>query len=105
MILDTLGRLRQLLDERNWTEYRLAKSSGLSDSTIKNIYKRNTQPTIDTLEAICRGFGITLAQFFADGEMVELTPDLKELFNGWVNLTPEQKQAVITMVNAFKHDK
>ena len=76
-----------------------------SDSTIKNIYKRNTQPTIDTLEAICRGFGITLAQFFADGEMVELTPDLKELFNGWVNLTPEQKQAVITMVNAFKHDK
>ena len=105
MILDTLGRLRQLLDERNWTEYRLAKASGLSDSTIKNIYKRNTQPTIDTLEAICRGFGITLAQFFADGEMVELTPDLKELFNGWVNLTPEQKQAVITMVNAFKHDK
>ena len=105
MILDKLGRLRRLLDERNWTEYRLAKASGLSDSTIKNIYKRNTQPTIDTLEAICRGFGITLAQFFADGEMVELTPDLKELFNGWVNLTPEQKQAVITMVNAFKHDK
>ena len=105
MILDTLGRLRQLLDERNWSEYRLAKASGLSDSTIKNIYKRNTQPTIDTLEAICRGFGITLAQFFADGEMVELTPDLKELFNGWVNLTPEQKQAVITMVNAFNHDK
>ncbi len=105
MILDTLGRLRRLLDERNWTEYRLAKASGLSDSTIKNIYKRNTQPTIDTLEAICRGFGITLAQFFADGEMVELTPDLKELFNGWVNLTPEQKQAVITMVNAFNHDK
>lgn len=105
MILDTLGRLRQLLDERNWTEYRLAKASGLSDSTIKNIYKRNTQPTIDTLEAICRGFGITLAQFFADGEMVELTLDLKELFNGWVNLTPEQKQAVITMVNAFNHDK
>lgn len=105
MILDTLGRLRRLLDERNWTEYRLAKASGLSDSTIKNIYKRNTQPTIDTLEAICRGFGITLAQFFADDEMVELTPDLKELFNGWVNLTPEQKQAVITMVNAFNHDK
>ena len=53
--MDTLGRLRQLLTERGWTEYRLAKESGLSDSTIKNIYKRNTQPTIETLEAICRG--------------------------------------------------
>lgn len=105
MIMDTLQRLRQLLDERHWTEYRLAKATGLSDSTIKNIYKRNTQPTIETLEAICRGFGITLAQFFADGEMVELTPDLKELFNGWVNLTTEQKQAVMAVVNAFNHDK
>ena len=105
MILDTLGKLRQLLDERNWTEYRLAKASGLSDSTIKNIFKRNTQPTIETLEAVCRGFGITLAQFFADGEMVELTPDLKELFIGWVNLTSDQKAAVLTVVNAFNHDK
>lgn len=105
MIMDTLGRLRQLLDERNWTEYRLARESGLSDSTIKNIFKRNTQPTIDTLESICHGFGITLSQFFADGEMVELTTDLKALFDGWVNLTPEQKQAVLTMVNAFNHDK
>lgn len=105
MILDTLARLRQLLEERGWTEYRLARASGLSDSTIKNIYKRNTQPTIDTLETICRGFGITLSQFFADEEMVELTPELKELFTGWVSLTPEQKKAVLTMVTAFNHDK
>ena len=101
--MDTLERLRKLLDERGWTEYRLARASGLSDSTIKNIFKRNTQPTIDTLEAICRGLGITLSQFFADGDMVELTPDLKALFDGWVYLTPEQKQAVLTMVTAFHH--
>lgn len=103
--MDTLGRLRKLLDERGWTEYRLARASGLSDSTIKNIFKRNTQPTIDTLESICRGLGITLSQFFADGDVVELTPDLKTLFDGWVNLTPEQKQAVLTMVTAFRHDR
>ena len=103
--MDTLVRLRRLLDERGWTEYRLARASGLSDSTIKNVFKRNTQPSVETLEAICRGFGITLSQFFADEEMVELTPDLKELFTGWVSLTPEQKAAVLTIVNAFNHDK
>ena len=103
--MDTLERLRQMLMERNWTEYRLAKESGLSDSTIKNIYKRNTQPTIDTLEAICRGFGITLAQFFTEGEMVELTPELKELFDNWLALTAEQKQATLIMLRAFHHDR
>ena len=103
--MDTLGRLHQLLAERQWTEYRLARESGLSDSTIKNIFKRNSLPSIDTLEAICKAFGITLSQFFAEGEMVELTPDIEALFMGWTTLTPEQKQAVLTMVNAFNHDK
>ena len=103
--MDTLERLRQMLMERNWTEYRLAKESGLSDSTIKNIYKRNTQPTIETLEAICRGFGITLSQFFAEGDMVEMSPDLKELFENWVSLTIEQKKATLTMIKAFHSGK
>ena len=93
--MDTHERLRQLLDERGWTEYRLAKNCGLSESTIANIYRRNTVPSITTLETICKGFGITLSQFFAEGEMVELTPELKELFDNWVNLTPEQMQKLL----------
>ena len=95
MRMDTHERLRQLLDERGWTEYRLAKNCGLSESTIANIYRRNTVPSITTLETICKGFGITLSQFFAEGEMVELTPELKELFDNWVNLTPEQMQKLL----------
>ena len=94
-------RLRQLLNERGWTEYRLAKKCGLSESTLANIFRRNTTPSIATLEAICKGFGITLSQFFAENEMVELSPELEDLFNKWVNLTPEQKTAVYSMISAF----
>lgn len=86
--MDVLERLRGLLDERGWTEYRLAKECGLSESTIANIFRRNSVPSITTLESICNGFGITLSQFFADGDMVELTPQAKELFDNWVTLTP-----------------
>ncbi len=99
--MDTLSRLRQLLDERGWTAYRLAKESGLSESTLANIFKRNTVPSISTLEAVCVAFGISLSQFFADGDMVELTPELKELFDNWVTLTPEQKQAALQMIRAM----
>lgn len=102
--MDVHERLMQLLKERGWTEYRLAKECGLSDSTIHNIYKRNTSPSIPTLEIICRGFGITLSQFFAEDEMVEMTPELKTLFDGWRPLTPQQKEAVLTVVQAFASD-
>lgn len=100
-MFDTVGRLRQILEERGWSEYRLAKESGLHGSTIKNIYKRNTQPTIETLEAICGAFGITLAQFFTVDGLTELTPEQKDMFSKWVDLTPSQKHAVDTVVQAF----
>ena len=103
--MDTHERLRQLLNERGWTEYRLAKNCGLSESTIANIYRRNTVPSLATLEAICKGFGITMAQFFAEGEMVEISPELKELFENWGNLTPEQKKAANQMLKAMNKDK
>ena len=99
--MDTHSRLRQLMAERGWTAYRLAKSSGLSESTLANIFKRNTVPSIATLEAVCSAFGISLAQVFAESEMVELTPELKELFDHWVSLTPEQKQAALQMIRAM----
>lgn len=102
--MDILQKLRALLNERGWTEYRLAKECGLSESTISNIYKRNSVPSFLTLEAICKGFGITLAQFFAEGEMIDLTPETKELFDSWVALTPDQKTAILNMMKAF-HQK
>ncbi len=102
--MDTNERLRKILDERGWTYYKLSKMSGLSESTVTNIFKRNTIPSVPTLELICKGFGITLSQFFADGDMVELTPDLKQIFDGWSNLTPRQKQAVMQVIDAMKSD-
>lgn len=101
--MDALQRLNRLMDERGWSVYRLAKNCGLSESTLANVFKRNTVPTITTLERICDGFGITMSQFFAEGEMVELTPELKELFDNWVNLTIEQKEAANQMLRAMNN--
>lgn len=101
MDMDINERLYHLLKDRGWSEYRLAKESKLSQSTIKNIFRRNNVPSIPTLEMICSGFGITLSQFFAESEMVELTPQLKELFDNWVTLTPEQKAVVLSIMKVL----
>ena len=103
--MDTHERLRQLLNERGWSEYKLAKRCGLSESTVANIFRRNTVPSIATLETICSGFGITMSQFFAEGDMIEITPELKELFENWDNLTPEQKKAANQMLKAMNNSK
>ena len=100
--MDVHARLRMLLNANGWSEYRLAQKADLSESTIANIFRRNASPAIPTLEAICAGFGVTLSQFFAENEMVELTPELKELFESWISLTLEQKQALMQLIRAFQ---
>lgn len=102
--MDVNERIKALMRERGWTPYRLAKESGLSDATVGNLFRRNTVPSMPTLETICRGLGITLSQFFAEGEIVELTPELKELFDDWVNLTADQKQAARQMLKAMRRN-
>ena len=99
--MDTHEKLRQLLKERGWTEYRLSKNCGLSESTLANIFRRNTVPSIATLETICKGFGITMSQFFAENEMVELSPELKELFDNWVFQTPQVKASVLQLLKSI----
>lgn len=100
--MDANGRILQLMQERGWTEYKLAKVSGLSQSTIANIFVRNTIPSISTLEAICKGFGITLSQFFSDSNLVELTDEQKKLFDDWVSLTADEKQLIQQIIRKFK---
>lgn len=102
--MDVLARLRALLQRRGWTEYRLAKESNLNESTIANIYRRNNVPTVATLEAICNGFGITLSEFFADSDMVELTPELHLLFDRWTQLSPNQKKAINAVIDSYLED-
>ncbi len=99
--MDAQKKLQQLLDSKGWTAYRLAKKCNLSESTLANIFRRNTMPSISTLEAICQGLGISLAQFFSENDMVELTPELKELFDGWALLSPEQKKAVLKIIELY----
>ena len=100
--MDAKQRIRELLDELNWSEYRLAIESGLSQSTVANIFNRNTIPSVATLEMICKGFGITLAQFFAEGSMVELTEEQRQMFEEWRTLSPEQKEVIQKLISVMK---
>ena len=96
-------RIKQLMEERGWTDYRLAKEANLSHSTITNVFKRNNAPTLPTLEVICRAFGITLAQFFAEGgEAVEITDEQRELFAKWSTLTEKQKALLLEFIGTLQ---
>lgn len=99
--MDIRQRLIELQEQHGWSDYKIAKEAGLSPNTVSNIYRRGNTPSMVTLEALCKAFGITMAQFFAEGEMIEITPELRELFDKWTVLTPEQKTAPLVDIQRY----
>ncbi len=101
--MDVIERIDMLMKERGWTDYKLSIESKLSSSTIANIHRRHTVPSIPTLEAICDAFGITLSQFFNDNySSVQLSKEQQELFRMWISLTENQKELIASLIKEFK---
>ena len=97
--IDALLRIKELLNERGWSEYKLSKESGVAQSTLTNMFKRNNAPSLPTLEAICFGFGITLSQFFSTGcEAIGLSQTQREMLDCWSTLNQEQQEVLLQLI-------
>jgi transcriptional regulator with XRE-family HTH domain len=95
-------KIDKLRSARNWSVYKLAQESGISPNTIHQWLHTDTVPTIPALQEICKGFGITLGEFFTDADLVKITPELKALIDNWRTLTPENKKIITDLMKRLK---
>ena len=102
--MDATERIKSLLEQRGWTAYHITKKCGLSENTIATILKRNSLPSVGTLEAICKGFGITLSEFFAEGNLIEVSSDTKQLIEYWGGISPKQKQIILDLLKNMNQE-
>ena len=99
--MNILDRLTELQRQRGWSDYKIAKEAGLSPNTVSNIYRRGNIPSLATLEQLCKAFGITMAQFFAEDYLIEATPEVRELIEKWSALNNEQKAAIWQIIKSY----
>ena len=97
--MDINSKIEKLKVERGWTDYDLAQQSLLTQSTIASMKARNSPPKLDTLQAICNAFGITLSQFFLEDEKIEiLSEQEKILLEEFRKLPPQKQKALIDLL-------
>lgn len=102
--MSVLEKIKKLQQERGWSTYKLAYESGLTQSTLSNMFARGTCPTLDTLEKICESFGISLSEFFDDSDkVVHVSKEEMELLNQYRALSEKEKEAVKSMVAALSN--
>lgn len=97
---NVLARINELCKERNWTIYRLAKESKIQYSTLNNTLSRSTIPSLPTIIKICGGLGITLTEFFGEGE-IELSDEENEILSLFKKLDKTQKQIALAYIHGL----
>ena len=101
--MDVLKRIDEIMQKQNLNDYQLSKLSGLSTSTISNMRKRNTIPSIATLEYICESLDMTLSQFFVDENtnLYPVTAKQKNFLDYFVLLTDKQQDLLLEIVKCM----
>lgn len=94
-------KVDELRVARGWSFYRLSQETGLSQQTFTKWMNGQTIPTIPALQLVCKAFGITLAEFLAEDEIIVATPENKSLLDNWQLLTKTQKQSIIEIMKNY----
>lgn len=100
-----LQHIEALCEKHKWSHYTLSLKSGLSQSTISNLFNRTNQPTFTTLYKICNAFEITLAQFFDSANCVDLTRTQEEIILMYNMLSDIDKDIVKLLLKSLSDKK
>lgn len=93
--------IKNMLSEKRWSNYRLAKESDISKESLNKMLRENHIPSINTLIKICNGFNIPLSQFFAEIE----NPDVEftQIAAIWYRLNEDERQLVKAYMYGLAH--
>ncbi len=96
-----LKKINQLRLDRGWSIYRLSVESGVAQSTLTNMFNRETLPSITTLECICGAFGISLSAFFAE-ESNHTSSNEEEVLKLYAGISDEAKASVLSLLRELQ---
>ena len=97
--MQVLEKINYLRKQNGWSIYKLAEESGITQSTLANMFARQSTPSLNTLSLICDAFDITLSQFFNEYNKDNLTNDEEILIYKFRKLTHKNKQYITKFID------
>lgn len=100
--MDIIAHIKELMKERGWSTYELARRADLPQSTLSNLFNRHNLPGVPTLESICKAMGLTLSEFFSQESPTGNPEELEaELLTHWRTLSSTQKKVLLELLRYF----
>lgn len=104
--MDILRKINKMRLDRNWSIYRLSVESDVPQSTLTNMFNRETLPSITTLESICNAFDVSLSEFFKEDKMQPMAKNKEEeLLNIYHALNDEVQESILVLLREIQNRK
>ena len=97
-----LNKLRELMNARNWGVSQLADNAELSRTTIYGWFDRGVHPTPESLDKICKVFGLTINEFYAVDYDELIKAKVDKLIEECKNLNEKQIDFLILTAKMLK---
>lgn len=97
--MDILKKINKMRLDRGWSVYKLSVMSGVAQSTLNNMFNRETLPSIPTLQLLCDAFGITVSDFFKEDTSSVSTED-DEILRYYHRLNGAEKEAFMVLLRS-----
>lgn len=96
------NRVQELCQARSWSLYRLAREAGMPYSTLSTVLYKTASPSLASIERICGGFGISLAQFFSpEDERALLTAEERACLALYATVESSDRALVLAYMQAL----
>ena len=115
--MDLSDRIIQLREAAGISQYRLAKITGIPQSSLSRYEMGQNQPSVDMLSKICDALGVTLAEFFSPAAEPEAASEEARPGDEWEplavrfedgsirppeDLSPEQQAEIERLTKEFQ---
>ncbi|HHW02493.1 MAG TPA: helix-turn-helix transcriptional regulator [Thermoanaerobacterales bacterium] len=99
--MDIGSKLKHLRKAKGLTASELAEKVNITREHLSAV-ENNIKPiSLTTLEKICEALGMTLSEFFCEGDF-KLSPEYREILQNLKILSPEQLRALNEFLKTLK---
>ena len=95
-----LAKLRTICQNKNITQYALAKATGMSTSSLSCLMRGETKPYVYTVLTICDALNVTIADLL---ERQGYDEDLEDLIEVYRCLSSEKKRMLKVYMDMILH--
>ena len=99
---NVMARIKELCEARSWTYYRLAKEADIPYSSLSTMLHKAYVPSVPSLMKICRGFDISLSQFFSEeDDTAKLSKKQKLCLEHWDRLDEQNQNLALAYMDGL----